>query len=186
IVFAETGLVVTPFLPGDSLLFATGALAAIDSSGLHAPTLVLLLMLATFLGDNTNYYIGQYFGDHAFKNDNSVFFKRKNLEHTKSFYKKYGPLTVIIARFIPIVRTMAPFVAGLGEMKYKKFISYSVFGSILWINSFLWAGYYFGNVPSVKKNFHYVIVAVIFLSVLPIFIGILQKLMSPKKVADVP
>ncbi len=178
IVFAETGLVIMPFLPGDSLLFAVGALAAISGSGLDAPTVVLLLMLATFLGDNVNYHAGHFLGDHAFKDNNSIFFKKKNLDHTKSFYKKYGPATVILARFMPIVRTMAPFVAGLGEMKYKKFISYSLLGSVLWINSFIWAGYYFGNRPSVKSNFHYVILAVIVLSVLPIFVGVLKRLLS--------
>lgn len=181
IVFAETGLVIAPFLPGDSLLFATGALAAIDGSGLHAPSLVLLLIFATFLGDNSNYTIGHYFGDHAFNKKDSFFFKKKNLDHTKEFYKKYGALTVIIARFIPIVRTMAPFVAGLGEMTYKKFISYSLFGSVLWINSFLWAGYFLGNTPSVKSHFHYVILAVILISVLPIFLGILRKLLVNNK-----
>lgn len=175
IVFAETGLVVTPFLPGDSLLFAVGAITAIEGSALNIYYLIPLLMLATFLGDNVNYRIGYLVGPQIFNKEDSIFLKRKNLVHTENFYKKYGALTVIIARFMPIVRTFAPFVAGVGRMTYGKYLGFSMLGSILWINSFLWAGKIFGNNPIVKSNFHIVIFAVIGLSVLPMIIAFIRS-----------
>ena len=175
IVFAETGLVVTPFLPGDSLLFAVGAITAIEGSALNIYYLIPLLMLATFLGDNVNYRIGYLVGPQIFNKEDSIFLKRKNLVHTENFYQKYGALTVIIARFMPIVRTFAPFVAGVGRMAYGKYLGFSMLGSILWINSFLWAGKIFGNNPIVKSNFHIVIFAVIGLSVLPMIIAFIRS-----------
>lgn len=175
IVFAETGLVVTPFLPGDSLLFAVGAITALEGSALNIYYLIPLLMLATFLGDNVNYRIGFFIGPQIFNKEDSIFLKRKNLIHTEKFYQKYGALTVIIARFMPIVRTFAPFVAGVARMPYLKYLGFSMLGSILWINSFLWAGKIFGNNPIVKSNFHIVIFAVIGLSVLPMFIAFIHS-----------
>ncbi len=175
IVFAETGLVVTPFLPGDSLLFAVGAITALEGSALNIYYLIPLLMLATFLGDNVNYRIGFFIGPQIFNKEDSIFLKRKNLVHTEKFYQKYGALTVIIARFMPIVRTFAPFVAGVARMPYLKYLGFSMIGSVLWINSFLWAGKIFGNNPIVKSNFHIVIFAVIGLSVLPMFIAFIRS-----------
>jgi membrane-associated protein len=167
IVFAETGLVVTPFLPGDSLLFALGALTAIDG-GLQYWVLVALLFVATLLGDNTNFFIGRTLGPKVFNNKNSKIFNPKHLTSTHQFFAKHGPKAVIMARFVPIFRTFAPFVAGIGKMAYSKFISFSFIGSFLWIFIFLSAGHFFGNMPVVKKNFTLVIFAVIGVSVLPI------------------
>ncbi len=167
IVFAETGLVVTPFLPGDSLLFALGALTAIDG-GLQYWLLVALLFVATFLGDNTNFFIGKTLGPKVFSNKNSKIFNPKHLNSTHEFFVKHGPKAVIMARFVPIFRTFAPFVAGIGKMAYSKFIGFSFIGSFLWIFIFLSAGHFFGNMPIVKKNFTLVIFAVIGVSVLPI------------------
>ncbi len=169
IIFAETGLVVTPILPGDSLLFALGALTALDG-GLSLPLLSCLLLLAAFLGDNTNYFIGKKLGAKLFTKEDSKIFNKSYLLKTHSFYEKYGPKAVILARFVPIVRTFVPFVAGIGAMTWKRFIGFSLVGAILWINIFLFAGHYFGNLPVVKRNFHIVIFAVIGVSVLPIFI----------------
>ena len=168
IIFCETGLVVTPFLPGDSLLFALGALAGI-SGELHLGLLLVLLISAGILGDGVNYHIGKYLGIKVFEKD-SRFFKRKHLELTNSFYDKYGGFTIVVARFAPIVRTFAPFVAGIGAMKYKKFIIYNIVGAIAWVGTFLLAGYFFGNLPVVKKNFHILIVAIIFVSLLPMIV----------------
>jgi len=165
IIFAETGLVVTPFLPGDSLLFAAGAIAA---GGALDPFLLFgLLSVAAILGDSVNYAIGKSIGPRAFSS-NSRFFKREHLERTHRFYEKHGGKTIVLARFLPIVRTFAPFVAGIGTMNYSKFVFYNVAGALLWNGLFIFAGYLFGNLPFVKKNFELVILAVIFLSVLPI------------------
>ncbi|MDD3553092.1 MAG: DedA family protein [Deltaproteobacteria bacterium] len=164
IIFCETGLVVTPFLPGDSLLFAAGAFAAIG--GLRIELLFPLLAMAAFLGDNLNYWIGSQIGAKAFTL-NSRFLRREYLERTQRFYAKHGGKTVIIARFIPIVRTFAPFVAGIGAMRYSKFIGFSVLGSFLWMSVFLTGGYFFGNIPMVKRNFTLVILAIIVISVMP-------------------
>ncbi len=165
IIFCETGLVVMPFLPGDSLLFALGALSA--SGSLNVVLLAILLMCAAIIGDNLNYWIGRTIGARLFTSENSKLFNKSYLERTEKFYDKYGTKTVVIARFVPIVRTFAPFVAGFGRMNYAKFLSYSVFGGILWICGLLSLGYFFGNLPFVKKNFGLVIIAIIFISVLP-------------------
>lgn len=175
IIFAETGLVVTPFLPGDSLLFAAGALASIESSGLSITTLWGLLVVAAILGDNTNYQIGRFLGPKVFSNERSLFLNPKYLEQTQEFYRDHGGKTVLLARFMPIFRTFVPFVAGVGRMNLAKFVSFSVVGSLLWMTTFLGAGFYFGNLPSVKSNFHVVIFTVIGVSFLPMVITALRQ-----------
>ena len=169
IIFAETGLVVTPFLPGDSFLFALGALTAVDDAYLSLPVLIVLLISAALCGDVTNYSIGRYLGPKVFQKDSGRLLNRKYLDRTHVFYEKHGGKTIIIARFAPIIRTFAPFVAGVGAMRFRNFISFSVVGAVVWVTSFLSAGHYFGNMPSVKNNFHIVILAIIFVSLLPMF-----------------
>jgi len=178
IIFCETGLVVTPLLPGDSLLFAAGALAGAGS--LDIGVIITLLYLAAFAGDNTNYFIGNYIGPKVF-DKNYKFLKKKYLEKTQHFYDKHGGKTIIIARFMPIIRTFAPFVAGVGTMKYRRFIGFSLLGNFLWITSFSLAGYLFGNIEIVKRNFTLVIFVIIFISILPPIIAILKQKMSNKK-----
>lgn len=179
IVFAETGLVVTPFLPGDSLLFAVGAIAA--STGKLDPWLCgVIIAAAAFCGDNVNYWAGRIIGPKVFKYEDSFFFRRSHLERTEQFYNKYGSRTVIIARFVPIVRTFAPFVAGIGKMPYGRYILFSTIGSALWVPVCLGAGVMFGNIPWVQKNFEIVILAVIGISVLPIVIEILKNKYAQK------
>jgi membrane-associated protein len=165
IVFAETGLVVTPFLPGDSLLFAAGALAAIGSLDLWL--LVVLLIGAAILGDSVNYWVGAWIGPRAFSG-NVRFLRKDYLERTHAFYEKHGGKTIILARFVPIIRTFAPFVAGVGAMSYPKFITYNIVGAVLWVGLFVPLGYFFGNMPTVKENFSLVILAIIAISVMPI------------------
>ena len=165
IVFCETGLVVTPFLPGDSLLFTAGALAALGS--LDVWVLFLTLALAAILGDTANYWIGKKIGPRAF--DGSIrFFKQDHLRRTEAFYEKHGKKTIILARFIPIIRTFAPFVAGVGSMNYGVFLAYNVIGGALWVAICVFSGYFFGNIAAVKENFSLVILAIIFVSTLPI------------------
>ncbi|MGH7581475.1 MAG: DedA family protein [Gemmatimonadales bacterium] len=165
IVFAETGLVVTPFLPGDSLLFAAGTFAAIGSLDLWL--LIVLLVGAAILGDTVNYWVGAWIGPRAFSG-NVRFLRKDYLDRTHAFYEKHGGKTIILARFVPIIRTFAPFVAGVGAMSYPKFITYNVVGAVLWVGLFVPAGYFFGNIPAVRKNFTLVILAIIAISVLPI------------------
>ena len=165
IVFAETGLVVTPFLPGDSLLFAAGALAAIGSLDLWL--LVVLLIGAAILGDTVNYWVGAWIGPRAFSG-NVKFLRKDYLDRTHAFYEKHGGKTIILARFVPIIRTFAPFVAGVGAMSYPRFIVYNITGAVLWVGLFVPLGYFFGNMPTVKENFSLVILAIIAISVLPI------------------
>ncbi|MFN7926956.1 MAG: DedA family protein [Blastocatellia bacterium] len=172
IIFCETGLVVTPFLPGDSLLFALGALSAAGS--LNAGLLCVILMCAAIIGDNLNYWIGRTIGAKLFTREDSKLFNKQYLTRTEKFYEKYGAKTVVIARFVPIVRTFAPFVAGFGRMKYPKFLAFSVAGGILWICGLVSLGYFFGNLPIVKNNFGLVIIAIIFISVLPAVIEALR------------
>jgi membrane-associated protein len=169
IVFCETGLVVTPILPGDSLLFAAGALAALGS--LHVTWLLPLLFIACLSGDLVNYSIGKFLGTKLFGNPESRFFKREYLERTRSFYAKHGAKTIIMARFVPIVRTFAPFVAGMGTMRFRTYIFWCVAGAVLWVGVCVSAGYLFGNIPVVKKNFTLVVLAIIALSMAPGFIG---------------
>jgi len=165
IVFAETGLVVTPFLPGDSLLFAAGTFAALGS--MDVALLFLLLSVAAIIGDSLNYAFGKYLGPKIFEREKIKFLKKEHLERTHAFYEKHGGKTIIIARFIPIIRTFAPFVAGIGSMTYSKFIAYNVIGGIAWVAIFVFGGYFFGNLPFVKNNFSIVIAAIIIISVLP-------------------
>ena len=164
IIFAETGLVVAPFLPGDSLLFVTGALCGMGSLELHV--LMPLLMLAAFGGDNTNYWIGRHFGIKLFKHD-SRFFKLEHVEKTQAFYAAHGGKTIIFARFLPIIRTFAPFVAGIGSMSYRVFMVFSALGSVAWIASLTLAGYFFGNIPIIKNNLTLMIICIILISFLP-------------------
>lgn len=172
IVFVETGLVVMPLLPGDSLLFAAGALAAqaVDGQGLNVWIVIPLLICAALMGDNVNYFIGKTFGSQIAKREKILFFKREYLTKTEEFYAKHGGQTVIMARFIPIVRTLAPFVAGAGSMNYGKYIFYCIVGAILWVFGITMVGYLFGNIPIVKNNFEIVVLSIIGFSVLPIFI----------------
>ena len=164
IIFMETGLVVTPFLPGDSLLFAAGTFAALGS--LNPFYLFGLLTTAAIVGDTVNYHIGQYIGERAFSGE-IKFLKQEYLEKTQEFYEKHGGKAIILARFVPIIRTFAPFVAGVGTMKYRRFIAYNVIGGIVWVAIFIFMGYYFGNIPFVKKNFELVIFAIIAISFIP-------------------
>lgn len=172
IIFCETGLVVTPFLPGDSLLFVAGAMAGAGALDVHA--LFALLVLASFSGDNTNYWIGRYLGPRVFSREHSRLLNPAHIERTQRFYEKHGGKTVILARFLPIVRTFAPFVAGIGRMHYRQFLFYSFAGGIFWIGSFVYGGYFFGNIPFVKNNLTAFILGIIVVSVLPGIIGYLR------------
>ncbi|OLN30655.1 MULTISPECIES: DedA family protein [Desulfosporosinus] len=171
LVFLETGLVVTPFLPGDSLLFVAGAFSA--SGSLNVVLLFITLGIAAILGDTANYQIGHFVGPKVFTKSNTRLFKKEHLERTQLFYEKHGGKTIIIARFIPVIRTFAPFVAGIGEMTYLRFLSYNLIGGIAWVTILLFGGYLFGNLPIVRNNFTTVILAIIFISILP---GILNFL----------
>jgi membrane-associated protein len=175
IVFCETGLVVTPFLPGDSLLFALGALAAVDQTGtLHAPAIWLLLTLAAVLGNEVNFRVGRAIGPRAFSGG-LRWLKQEYLIRTQQFYDRHGGKTIILSRFIPIIRTFAPFVAGVGQMRRRRFAAYNVVGGFAWVTVFIWGGYLFGNVPLVKQNFGLVTIAIVVVSVLPVVWGLLKK-----------
>lgn len=167
IVFCETGLVVTPFLPGDSLLFAAGTFAALGALDVHL--VIVLLIIAAIVGDTVNYWVGAYIGPRAF-GGNVRFLRKEYLDRTHAFYEKHGGKTIILARFVPIIRTFAPFVAGVGAMSYPKFLTYNVVGAVLWVGLFVLGGYFFGNIPTVRQNFTLVILAIILISVLPIVI----------------
>lgn len=175
IIFAETGLVVTPFLPGDSLLFAVGALCALPDSAIRIGGILPLLLVAAVLGDAVNYTIGRTLGPKVFTGESSLLLNKRHLLRTQEFYERYGGKTIIIARFIPIVRTFAPFVAGIGQMRYRRFFLFNVIGALLWVGLLLPAGYAFGNLPVIKKNFSIVIFAIIGISVLPAVIEILRE-----------
>ncbi|MHB9039354.1 MAG: DedA family protein [Melioribacteraceae bacterium] len=178
VIFAETGFVFTPFLPGDSLLFAAGTFAAIGSFNIHL--LFLILSFAAIIGDSVNYWIGHYIGMKLFEKNNR-FLKKEYLERTHKFYEKHGGKTIILARFIPIIRTFAPFVAGVGAMTYTKFIAYNIIGGIAWCAVFIYGGYFFGNLSFVKNNFSFVIMAIILISVLPIFIEYFRHRISKSR-----
>jgi membrane-associated protein len=171
IVFCETGLVVTPFLPGDSLLFAAGTFAALGALDLWL--IILLLVVAAILGDTVNYWVGAYVGPRAFSG-NMRFLKQEYLDRTRAFYEKHGGKTIIMARFVPIIRTFAPFVAGVGAMSYPRFITYNVVGAVLWVVLFVLGGYFFGNIRVVRENFTLVILAIIGISLLPILVESLR------------
>ena len=170
IVFCETGLVVTPFLPGDSLLFAAGAVAALGGMNVHIAA--ALLLAAAVIGDAVNFAIGKYFGEKLFAKPDSRVFKREYLDKTHAFYEKYGGKTIILARFVPIVRTFAPFVAGMGNMHYGRFIRYNIIGALMWVGLLTYAGYFFGELPVVKNNFGLVVIGIIVVSVLPMVVEI--------------
>ncbi|HEB65446.1 MAG TPA: DedA family protein [Chloroflexi bacterium] len=182
VIFMETGFVVTPFLPGDSLLFAAGTFAALGA--LDVKVLFLLLGLAAIGGDTVNYWVGHYIGPRAFSG--SVrFLKKEHLDKTHAFYEKHGGKTIILARFIPIIRTFAPFVAGVGAMTYSHFIAYNVVGGLAWVSLFLFGGYFFGNIPVVKENFEFVILGIIFISVLPPIVEYLKaRFGAPEALAE--
>ena len=177
IIFCETGLVITPILPGDSLLFATGTVAALGS--LDLSLIIILLSIAAIAGDTVNYWIGYLVGPKVFSKEKSRLFNKEYLDRTHRFYQKYGGKTIIIARFIPIIRTFAPFVAGIGRMTYKRFIAYNVLGGIGWIVTFVLGGYFFGNIPLVKNNFALIILAIIIISVLPAIIEFVRQRHQP-------
>lgn len=175
IIFAETGFVVTPFLPGDSLLFAVGALAAVDTTGtLTAPAASMLLAVAAVLGNSLNYSIGRAIGQPAFSG-RYRFLKLEYLQRTEDFFRRYGGMTIVISRFIPIVRTFAPFVAGVGRMPIARFQAYNIAGGVLWVMLFVWGGYLFGNIPIVKNNFGIVTILIIVVSVLPVVVAFLRR-----------
>ena len=183
IVFTETGLVIMPLLPGDSLLFAAGAIAANEGTGLNVFLIIIILIVAALLGDNVNYFMGKKFGGEIKKRERILFLKREYLEKTEAFYEKHGGSTVIMARFIPIVRTVAPFVAGAGSMNYSKYIGYCVLGAILWVPSLTLLGYFFGNMDIVKKNFELVIFGIIGFSILPMIYQFLKSKMAKTNAA---
>ena len=178
IIFCETGLVVTPFLPGDSLLFAAGAIAATGS--LSLPLLIIILFTAAMLGDNTNYFIGNFLGHKLIESKRRII-KKKYIDQTHQFYEKHGGKAIVIARFAPIMRTFAPFVAGLGSMTYKRFFGFCVLGNALWICCFSIAGYIFGNIEIVKRNFTFVIFGIILISLLPMVIAVIRQKYFTKK-----
>ena len=177
IVFAETGFVILPFLPGDSLLFASGAIAALGS--LNVLFVIALLILAAILGDTVNYWIGHYFGRKIVDHPSIPFINQEHIDKTEQFYKKHGAKTIILARFVPIVRTFAPFVAGVGSMHYRTFIIYNVVGGVLWVSIFTLLGYFFGNLEFIKANFHYAIFAIIGLSIVPMVYEYIQHKRNP-------
>jgi membrane-associated protein len=183
IIFCETGLVVTPLLPGDSLLFAAGAVAAMEGNPINIYVLVLLMLLAAFTGDNTNYFIGRFLGIKVYEK-NYRLIKRKYLDDTHAFYEKHGGKTLIIARFMPIIRTFAPFVAGVGTMKYRRFLVFCIVGNILWVNTFSFAGYFFGNITTVKHNFSLVVFAIIFVSFIPPIYTFVKQFINHRKSED--
>ncbi len=180
IIFIETGIVIMPFLPGDSLLFAVGALSALPENPLEIKILAITLFLAAFLGDMLNYAIGSYIGPKAFEK-NYRWLKKDYLTRTHIFYEKYGGPTIIMARFIPIIRTFAPFVAGVGKMRYGRFILFNMIGGVIWVELFLWLGYYFGNHSYVKANFSFIVLGIILISVLPPLIGLIMRWVKNQK-----
>lgn len=183
IMFCETGLVVTPFLPGDSLLFAAGAVAAASAGVLNVHIIVVLMLAAAILGDASNFEIGKYFGAKLFARPNSRVFKPEYLAKTHQFYEKYGGKTIILARFVPIVRTFAPFVAGMGKMHYGHFLRYNIIGALAWVVSLTYLGYAFGNVPFIKNNFGALVIGIVVFSVIPMAVEIIRAKLGKDKAA---
>lgn len=178
IIFAETGLIITPFLPGDSLLFAVGALAG--GGFLDIWTVYIVMMVAAIAGDTVNYWVGHHFGPKVFAKENSRFFNKASLEKTREFYEKHGGKAIILARFLPIIRTFAPFVAGIGKMHYNTFLFYNAVGAFLWVTSLTFVGYFFGELPFVKAHFEYVVVGIIAISFVPLLIEFVKHKREPK------
>lgn len=174
IIFCETGLVVTPILPGDTLLFAAGAISA--GGSLNVVTVYLLMTAAALLGDNANYWIGRFFGEKAF----GKFVNKKHLDQTHAFYEKHGVLTLVIGQFAPIIRTFVPFVAGVGEMTYSRFMFFNLIGVLSWATLFVWCGYFFGNLAPVKQNFHYVVLGIAVVSLIPIVLQVGKTVFAPQ------
>ena len=179
VVFAETGLVVTPFLPGDSLLFAVGTLAG--GNYLNIFIVYITLLIAAILGDTVNYWIGHHLGPRVFSKENSRIFNKAYLKKTDDFYKKHGGKTIILARFVPIIRTFAPFVAGVGKMHYRTFLFYNVTGGFLWVTSLTFAGYFFGQMPFIKENFEFAVIGIVIISFAPMIIELAKHRLAPKK-----
>ncbi|MCK9463693.1 MAG: DedA family protein [Proteobacteria bacterium] len=179
VIFCETGLVVTPFLPGDSLLFAAGALAARPDFPLEIGWLVASLCVAGVLGNAVNYSIGYRLGPKVFSKEDSWLFNKKYLLKAQAFYERYGGKTIVLARFVPIIRTFAPFVAGIGRMSYRRYMLYNLLGTLPWVGGFAFAGYFFGNIPAVKRNFQFVVIAIIVISVIPAIVGYLKERKRP-------
>ncbi|MCL4208112.1 DedA family protein [Patescibacteria group bacterium] len=182
IIFAETGFVVTPFLPGDSLLFAIGALSALGS--IHLTGVLILLYAAAILGDSVNYWIGNVFGQKIVDSKKIKFINQEHIDKTQEFYKKHGGKTIILARFVPIVRTFAPFVAGVGKMHYDTFVLYNIIGGVIWVTAFTLAGYFFGNIPAVQHNFTFVVFGIIGISVLPMIFEFIKSKREKAKKAE--
>jgi membrane-associated protein len=180
IIFCETGFVVTPFLPGDSLLFMAGTIAARETHPLNILIVVLLLMTAAFSGDNTNYFIGRFLGMKVYEK-NYKLIRKEYLDRTHLFYEKHGGKALIIARFMPIIRTFAPFVAGVGTMTYTRFFSFSIIGNIIWVNLFAWGGFFFGNITFVQKHFSFVILGIIIISLLPVIFTVIKNFAERRK-----
>jgi membrane-associated protein len=180
VIFMETGFVVTPFLPGDSLLFAAGAIAAVSNGGLNVITLYIVMAAAAVLGDTANYWIGHFIGPRAFSGS-IRFLKKEYLDRTQAFYEKHGGKTILLARFVPIVRTFAPFVAGVGKMRYTYFISYNVFGGLLWTALFIFGGFFVGNLEFIKNNFSLVVIVIILISIMPGVIEVVKARMQRPK-----
>ena len=178
VIFAETGLVVFPFLPGDSLLFIAGTVVAV--AGLNVHVLVLVLSVAAILGDSVNYAIGRYVGPKVFSRPDSRWIRQEHLRRTQAFYDRYGGVTIVIGRFVPIIRTFAPFLAGIAQMAYPRFLSYNVAGGVLWIASLTYAGYLFGNIPWVKNNFSVVVLGVVVVSLFPLAIEFIKHKLNPQ------
>jgi membrane-associated protein len=179
VIFAETGLVVTPFLPGDSLLFALGTFAAVGS--LHVAWLFVILSAAAVLGDSANYTVGKYFGSMILKREGAWFLKKEHIDRTHRFYEKYGAKTIVLARFVPIVRTFAPFIAGLGKMTYLRFFTYNVVGGVLWVALFVFCGFFFGNIRIIRENFTLTIFAIIIISILPAVVEVWKEARRKKQ-----
>lgn len=184
VIFAETGLVVTPFLPGDSLLFTLGILSHPSKNTFNAPALFLMLTTAAILGDQLNYRLGMHFGRKLFSNPNSKVFKKSHLDKTEEFYAQYGPKTVMIARFVPVVRAMAPFVAGMGRMDFRTFCLYSVLGAVLWVGGCIGAGYLLGGIPMVRDHFELGILGIVLLSLIPMSIEVMKHRAKSKKLHE--
>lgn len=183
IIFAETGFVVTPFLPGDSLLFTAGTFAARPDTGLNVHLLAALLWLAAVLGDNLNYWIGYSIGPKVFKGEDSIFLRKKHLERAHAFFEKYGVRAIILARFVPIVRTFMPFVAGVGRMDYRRYLAYDILGGFIWIYSLTYLGFFFGNIAWIQKHFEIVVLAIVFISLLPMLVELARAWLGARKPA---